>query len=97
MQIQQWAPWVFTLGVAISQWLLGKRQRTGWVLAFITGLAGIAYNVVTAQYGFIPTCVLQLFFAVKFFRAWKAEDMISSLTPEIPETSPQGAERTTPP
>ncbi len=71
VQIQQWAPWVLTCVVGVSQWLLGEKERVGWVLIFITSLSGIGYNIVTGQYGFIPTCIFQMVLAVKYFHSWE--------------------------
>lgn len=73
MELHQWAPWGFCVLGLTHPWLLGNKLRIGWVVSGLSAFLGILYNLMTDQYGFVPSCTIAVLISVRNFNKWGKE------------------------
>jgi hypothetical protein len=61
------AAWLLTAGSSViavtgtaGNWLTARKHASGWLLILAAQLIGLPYNVITAQWGFIPVTLLAI-------------------------------------
>jgi hypothetical protein len=57
----------------VSNWLLKNRRRAGWALTLAMNGAGLPYDWLTAQYGYLGLTALNVPVAVRAWREWGRE------------------------
>jgi 4-hydroxybenzoate polyprenyltransferase len=74
VEIVQWAPWILTIVSFACEWMLGKKLKNAFLVAIFGSLLCIVYNVITKQYGFIPTNLMHVVFSIRNYRLWQADE-----------------------
>jgi nicotinamide riboside transporter PnuC len=64
--------WVFTLMGLITMWLLTRKNRWGFAVAFVKECVWVPYGYVTRQYGFVASGILFAVVAARGYLAWSA-------------------------
>jgi len=62
--------WILSAIGIISYYILGRKNRWGWIINASYQLVWIIYALLTHQYGFIIVCVFFFVVAMKNFFHW---------------------------
>jgi hypothetical protein len=70
LRLTAWVPWVITCLVFGGQWLIGNKNRQGFLIILVSNTVMNLYNVATEQYGFIPVNLFAALLAFRNFWKW---------------------------
>jgi hypothetical protein len=68
-----WWSWLLTAVGVTGLWFAGRKNKVGWGIGIAAQVLWFTYAVVTAQWGFIVSCVAYGWVYCRNFLAWHRE------------------------
>lgn len=66
--------WLLTLTGVTGMYVVGKKNRSGWLIAAGSQLLWITFGAITGQYGFIIAALIYGTIFIKNYINWSKED-----------------------
>ena len=67
-------PWILSFMGIGRKWLLGEKNRWGWVLGIATQLLWLVWMGKAETWGFLPLFIVGMVMNVRNFRKWTKEE-----------------------
>lgn len=68
-QILEWSTTAFGI---TSSWLLGRRNRYGWIVSLVCQVVWLYVASATHQWAFVPSSFVYGVLAIRGWRSWKS-------------------------
>lgn len=65
--------WAISAFALVGMWLLGRKDRRGWLCKIAAGVCGITLNIHYGLWGLVPLGAVGFFVCIYNFRKWGRE------------------------